>query len=386
MKTNIPVNPVMLRWARKEAGLEIEDVAHKFNKDIAEIRSWESGEDSPTYAQLERLSYKIYKRPLAIFFFPEPPQEESPKQSFRTLPEQEILMLTPRLRILIRQARAMQINLAELYDNVNPAPRQIIRDLKFKPNISVVKMATEVREYLNINLTTQFDWKDVGIAFKNWRNVLEEHGVFVFKEAFKSDAFSGFCLYDKQFPIIYVDNRKPASRQIFTLFHELAHLLLGTGGVDTRLENYIKYLHGDNRAIEVLCNSFGGKFLVPDSDFDQKIAGVSISDVSIQQLANRYRVSREVILRKFLDRNTIDQRYYDTKVEQWKGESEGKSGAGGNYYLTKGAYLGDHYLELAFSRYYQKRISTEQLADYLGVKVKFVSGMESLLFKKGAAP
>lgn len=386
MKTIIPVNPVMLRWARETAGLEIEDVAHKFNKDIAEIRSWESGEDSPTYVQLERLSYEIYKRPLAIFFFPEPPQEESPKQSFRTLPEQEISMLTPRLCFLIRQARAMQINLAELNDNVNPVSRQIIHDLKFKPSVSVVEMATKVREYLNINLTTQFDWKDVGVAFKNWRNILEEHGVFVFKEAFKSDAFSGFCLYDKQFPIIYVDNSKPDSRQIFTLFHELAHLLLGTGGVDTRLENYINYLQGDNRATEVLCNSFGGKFLVPDSDFNQKIVGVSINDVSIQQLANLYCVSREVILRKFLDRNTIDQKYYDTKVEQWEREFKGKSEAGGNYYLTKGVYLGEYYLKLAFSRYYQKRISTEQLADYLGVKVKNITGFESLVLDKGARP
>src|SRR3989338_380765 len=103
MKLTIPVNPDMLRWARETAGLKIEDVARKFKKDNTEILSWESGEDSPTYVQLEKLAYEIYKRPLAIFFFPEPPQEESPKQSFRTLPEQEILMLTPRLRFLIRQ-------------------------------------------------------------------------------------------------------------------------------------------------------------------------------------------------------------------------------------------------------------------------------------------
>lgn len=294
MKTIIPVNPIMLRWARETAGLKIEDVARKFKKDVKEICSWESGEDSPTYVQLEKLAYEIYKRPLALFFFPEPPQEESPKQSFRTLPEQEILMLTPRLRFLIRQARAMQINLAELNDNINPAARQILRDLKFKPNVSVVEMATKLREYLNIDITTQFSWKNVDIAFKNWRNILEEHGVFVFKEAFKNNAFSGFCLYDKQFPVIYVNNSIFDSRQIFTLFHELAHLLFGTGGVDTRLEDYIKFLQGDDKAIEILCNRFGGAFLVPDSDFNQRIVGVSINDESIQHLANQYCVSREV--------------------------------------------------------------------------------------------
>lgn len=384
MKTAIPVNPVMLRWARETAGLKIEDVAHKFKKDNAEILSWESGDDSPTYVQLEKLAYEIYKRPVAIFFFPEPPQEESPKQSFRTLPEQEILMLTPRLRFLIRQAKLQQLNLSELYDNVNPVSHHIVRDLSFRPNISVVEMASNVRKYLNIDITTQFSWKNVGIAFKNWRNILEEHGIFVFKEAFKTDDFSGFCLYDKQFPVIYVDNSKPDSRQIFTLFHELAHLLFGTGGVDTRLENYINFLQGDNRTIEILCNRFGGEFLVPDSDFNQRTAGVSINDELIQQLANQYCVSREVILRKFLDRKKVDQQYYNTKVEQWAKVAEKSGEGGGNYYLTKGVYLGERYIEKAFNKYYQKNISIEQLAEYLSVKVKNISGMESLLFHKGA--
>jgi Zn-dependent peptidase ImmA (M78 family)/transcriptional regulator with XRE-family HTH domain len=386
MKTIIPVNPVMLRWARETAGLQVEIVAQKLNKDVKDILSWESEprKDSPTYVQLEKLAYEIYKRPLAIFFFPEPPQEESPKQSFRTLPEQEILMLTPRLRFLIRQARLQQLNLSELYDNINPVARHIIRGLSFSPNISVLEMASNVRKYFNIDLITQFSWKNVGMAFKNWRNILEEHGIFVFKEAFKTDDFSGFCLYDKQFPVIYVDNSKPDSRQIFTLFHELAHLLLGTGGVDTRLEHYIKFLQGDNRAIEILCNRFGGEFLVPDSDFNQRIVGVSINDESIQRLADQYCVSREVILRKFLDRNKVDQQYYNTRVEQWAKVAGKSVEGGGNYYLTKGVYLGERYIEKAFNKYYQKNISIEQLAEYLNVKVKNVSGMESLLLHKGA--
>lgn len=384
MKTTMPINPNMLIWARETAGLEVDAVARKFNKDVSEIRSWESGEDSPTYVQLEKLAYEIYKRPLALFFFPEPPQEESPKQSFRTLPDQEILMLTPRLRFLIRQAKLQQLNLSELYDNINPVSHHIVRDLSFSPNISVVEMASNVRKYLNIDITTQSSWKDVNTAFKNWRNILEEHGVFVFKEAFKNNAFSGFCLYDKQFPVIYVNNSVSDSRQIFTLFHELAHLLFGTGGVDTRLEDYIKFLQGDDKTIEILCNRFGGEFLVPDSDFNQRIVGVSINDEAIQQLANLYCVSREVILRKFLDRNAVNQQYYNAKVEQWAKVAEKSGEGGGNYYLTKGVYLGERYIEKAFSKYYQRSISIEQLAEYLSVKVKNISGMESLLFHKGA--
>ncbi|GAH92931.1 unnamed protein product, partial [marine sediment metagenome] len=140
----------------------------------ATIKSWENGTESPTYAQLERLAYEIYKRPLALFFFPEPPQEETPQQSFRTLPESEISLMEPRLRYLIRQARVMQINLAELNDGVNPAKHQILKDLSFKPNSSVPEMTAKVRKYLGVDLVTQNSWSNADEAFKAWRNTLED--------------------------------------------------------------------------------------------------------------------------------------------------------------------------------------------------------------------
>jgi hypothetical protein len=48
-----------------------------------------------------------------------------------------------------------------------------------------------------------------------------------------------------------------------------------------------------------------------------------------------------------------------------------------------GAYLSEKYLEKAFSRYHQNQIGVEQLADYLGVKVRSIPGMEAVLFRKG---
>jgi len=348
------------------------------------VWSWEHGESSPSYTQLERLAYEIYKRPLALFFFPEPPQEETPKQSFRTLPDYEIQRLPPRIRFLIRKARVMQLNLAELYDNVNSASEQIIRELSFEPKGSSEEMAAVVRRYLGIDLAKQKQWNNSEVALKAWRDALEEHGLFIFKDAFRVEAFSGFCLYDEQFPIIYVNNSKPENRQIFTLFHELAHLLFRTGGIDTRLDDYFDYLEGDSRWIEILCNRFTGEFLVPEDDFAQRIKGLVLEDMSIQDLADTYHVSREVILRKLFDRKLVDQAYYDEKVRVWAQGPRKGSGKGGDYYRTRGAYLGERYIEQTFRRYYQNRISVEQLADYLGVKVKYVSGMENLLFPKGA--
>jgi len=391
----IPVNPDVLRWARVSMRLSLEEVAGRMNKRVSDIEAWERGDESPTYIQLERLAYDIYKRPVALFFFPDVPDEEAVEQSFRTLPEQELQRMPPRILFLLRRASVFQLNLAELYDGMNPASRQILRDLEFMPSVDVSAMAVQVRDYLGIDLAEQQSWGSEDDALKRWRTVLEDHGVFVFKDSFNppgkkkvdsmESTFSGFCLYDTDFPVIYVNNNKAKNRQIFTLFHELAHLLMHTGGVDTRQDDYIKNLTGNNRRIEILCNRFAAEFLVPSGDFQARLVGKPIHDGAIGEWAELYGVSRETILRRLLDWGRVSQQEYEEKTRQWRSQRIESSGAGGDYYLTRGAYLGEKYIETVFSNYHKGRISIEQTADYLDVKPRSVPGMEEWLFKQGAA-
>ena len=395
MKEQIPVNPDVLRWARETLRLSQEEVAQRMNKKLSDIEAWERGEASPTYIQLESLAYEIYKRPIALFFFPDVPEEEAVERTFRTLPEQELQRMPPRILYLLRRARVFQLNLAELYDDVNPASRHILRDLDFAPSVAVTEMAQQVRSYLGIDLAQQQSWDDADDALKRWREVLEDHGVFVFKDSFNSpgkknedsveSTFSGFCLYDTDFPVIYVNNNKAKNRQIFTLFHELAHLLMHTGGVDTRQDDYIDNLTGNSRRIEILCNQFAAEFLVPSGDFRARLAGKPIHDRAIGEWAGLYGVSRETILRRLLDWGRVSQQEYEEKTRQWRKERRESSGSGGNYYLTRGAYLGERYVEAVFSNYHQGKVSLEQAADYLDIKTRNVAGMEEWLFKQGEA-
>ena len=365
-------------------------------KTISDIKAWERGEAAPTYIQLECLAYEIYRRPIALFFFPEIPEEEAVERTFRTLPEQELQRMPSRILYLLRRAKVFQLNLVELYDGMNPANRQILRDLNFAPSVAVTEMAQQVRSYLGVTLGDQQSWGDADDALKRWRTVLEDHGVFVFKDSFnppgkkKADSvesfFSGFCLYDTDFPVIYVNNNKAKNRQIFTLFHELAHLLMHTGGVDTRQDDYIEYLTGDNRRIEILCNRFAAEFLVPSGDFQARQAGKPIHDGAIGEWAGLYGVSRETILRRLLDWGRVSQQDYEEKTRQWRKERKESSGSGGNYYLTRGAYLGEKYIEAVFSSYHTGKVSLEQAADYLDVKTRNVAGMEEWLFEQGEAP
>ena len=289
------ITPKILRWARETAGLSTHDVAELIRKPYELIERWEGGETAPTYGQLEKLAYQIYKRPIALFPFPEPPDEPDPQKSFRTLPEFEITNLSADTRYAIRQAKSMQIALNELNDGVNPSPQKIFQDVKASVRHDVKDAALKVRSYLGIQVKDQMSWKRNEDALRNWKNASEDKGIFIFKRAFKQKGVSGFCLSDEEFPVIYVNNGTSLTRQIFTIFHELSHVLLNVNGITLRNDSFIETLLGDEMRIEVYCNRFAGEILVPSTAVEQQLLYVDSSDESISRIAKRFKVSREVI-------------------------------------------------------------------------------------------
>ncbi|MFY9620528.1 MAG: XRE family transcriptional regulator [Pyrinomonadaceae bacterium] len=376
----------VLKWARESQGYSIDEVASRLKRDPAEIAAWETGDESPTYVQLETLAYKIYKRPLAVFFLPEPPAEPEPEREFRTLPDYDLENLSADTRYQIRFAHSLQLSLIELLDGVNPAPRVIFRDIRLSLQDNVQRSAESIRQYLRVDLETQLAWRSSDVALKAWRNAIEDAGVFVFKHAFKEKQISGFCLLHLEFPIIYLNNSTTKTRQVFSLFHELAHLLFNINGISKFDPEYIRELHPPERRIEQFCNSLAAELLVPTTDFDQQVLGIArVDEAIVERLANRYSVSREVVLRRMLDKRLVSQQTYEEKAAQWSAQAERRDADGGNYYATQTSYLGEHYLKLVLGKHYQGKLTLEQVADYLGVKPKNVPRLEEFVFQ-GAAP
>ena len=375
------INPTIVKWARERSGYTLEDVATSLNKDVETISDWESGEQAPTYVQLETLAGK-YKRPIAIFFFPEPPHETDFVGQL-ALRSSEIEQLDPGIRILLRQARARQLSLMELNMDANPAETKIFRDLHAQLGDSPTELAQQTRAYLDISIDTQAGWNSAKEALGNWLESVEEKGIFVFKAAFQNDSVDGFCLVHEQFPVIYLNNSRSSVRQIFSLFHELAHLLLGESGI-TRGINPV------GEQIEVFCNQFAAEFLVPSGNLETVLDYPVYNDAAIEELANYYKVSRPVILLKLVDRGIFTFEDYWQKTEQWNEEYESRlergvgaeSPGGGNYYNTRAVYLGYRFMELAFSKYYQGQCSMEELAEHLNVKAKNLPGLEDCLLRK----
>lgn len=378
-REQIPVTRELITWARERAGYTFEELQRDFQK----IEAWEDpeGEIFPTYPQLERLSEK-FKVPIAVFFFPEPPHLPPIADSFRTLPEALFEQIPRRVRLLLRKAKALQLNLVELCNGQNPSEKNIGRDIEFRADVDLEEAARTVREYIGISLEQQFAWADGDEAAKGWREALLGAGIFVFKDAFRVPTYSGFCLYDDVFPIIYVNNSVAKTRQIFTLFHELAHLLFHTSGIDTITEEFIPILPDPARRIEIFCNRFAAEFLVPEVAFRRAIAGLEPTEETAEQLADAFNVSREMIFRKFLDRGLIGEAEYVEAAAKWTGQRQ--AGEGGNPYWTQISYLGRDYIKLALTQYHQNRIDQTQLAEYLNWKPKNIGTLEEY-FSRGEA-
>lgn len=381
------IQPAVLKWARVTIGLSVYDVADKLKRSVTEIEEWESGVGAPSYPQLEKLAYDIYKRPLAVFFLPAPPKEKMAEKEFRTLPDADLQHLLPDTHLHIRRAHAYQLALTELFDGVNPTQQPVWRHVQLSSSKAIGKQAAAIRTALGISLDEQTKWRNDDTALKKWRLAIENVGVFVFKDTFKQKEISGFCLVDGAFPIIYLNNSTTKTRQIFSLIHELCHLLLSVNGISKFDKSYINTLSGHEKAIEQFCNTVSAEVLIPIADFNAQTAHIvnvdNMDDFDFEQLAIRYGVSREAILRRFLDQNRASQHFYEKKSECWKNQQ--KRGGGGNYYATQNTYLSERFAKEVVSRYYKRQLSVEQAADLLGIKPKNFTGLEQLIMQGGAA-
>lgn len=379
-KAIVGVNPDVLYWARRTSGYTLDQAAHRCNKDVETVEDWESGKQAPTYCQLEELA-KLYKRPVAVFFFPSPPEEPDPRESFRTIPREELEELHPDTRLAIREARGLQLALYELTDGLNPADKRILEDIHIAGPSRARSVAQRVRGYIGVTMEEQARWPSPRLALKEWRNRIQDCGVFVVKRAFKQNDISGFSLYDESLPLIYLNNKHPFTRQLFTLFHELPHLLLRENGITPRGTAYINELSRREARIEVFCNRVASEILVPQADFAQVSDRDWFDEDAVAEVASRYSVSREVVLRRAFDMGLVDQAYYHHMATRWSEEAmkvRGRGSKGGNWYRTQAAYLGSQLLQLGFRKMHEGKCSPDQLAEYLGVKTKRLPELEAL--------
>lgn len=389
----VNVNPNVMRWARESAGFSWADVSKKTNISAATVQEWERGTKKPTLNTLERLA-SSYRRPLAVFFLPQPPEEPSMPSDFRALPSERRRPLSAKALLGIRRARYVQSIATELFEMEGLLTEPIAEVGKVSLEDTPESAATRERQRLGITIRDQFRFRSSYQAFGMWRDALESLNILVHQARIAVDEVRGFSLLDGMVPTIVVSFSDSINGKIFTLFHEYAHIILGRSGICIPVEASGE--EADKQAIEKYCNDFAGVFLVPSEHLrnDENARAIvnqsAISDWDLNTIAQRFRVSTHVVLRRLLTCGLISRRrYFDKRKEleetglarlqekekKKKGERPFKMAASKRCVLENGRF----FVSLALDAAAKDRITSSDLADYLSIDLKHVDKVEALV-------
>lgn len=348
MVTKAKINSAMMKWAREYAGFT-HGHEERLPKDIkSKYEAWEKGENSPTWNQLREVSKK-YHIPTAFFFMDCPPNFDNlPNMiNYRKLVADSIYETnSPNLINNIRKSETRR----EIYlDLLNELNEDILLFKVPKLEHDTKIFSNYIREILGISLSTQKSWyKEVNhYNFLNkWKEVLNEKlGVLIFEtEGVLLEEMRALCIFHEKIPIILLNGKDSVNGKIFSLFHELTHLLLGESAICGDDENTKE---------EIFCNAVAGEFLVPEHDLNISINGVTdlLSYNSLKKLYNSYGVSEHVILRRLLDANKISRRDYISYINSYEESFSKSSGSGGNYLNNMIKYNGKAYYSVILDAY-----------------------------------
>ncbi len=375
LKSKSPINNKILEWFISDFNLTPAEVAKKVGTTPAKVESWIDGSDSPTYTQAERLAYDVFKKPLAVFFMAEIPVSLSVKKKFRSLPDYIYDITSYKTRLAINKADFFRTVLSELYAT-NPSEEPIFRTLRIQSGDDFVKIAETIREVLGIEHSIQKSFRDVYKGLNYYRNALERLGIFTFQLPLEGER--AFCLLDDEFPLIILNSGDSPNSKIFSMFHELAHILMGNEDIYSEVYNPI-YSNDPN---EVYCNKLAAEILVPINEFKEQYAAdlTVIEESIVQRIANNYCVSKEVILRRFLDIGKASPGEYKEYKKKWDEDFTKRENTEISYYRTKISALGRTYIRKVIDEFRNGKINDGQIANFLGIKYAQLARIESEVY------
>jgi Zn-dependent peptidase ImmA (M78 family)/DNA-binding XRE family transcriptional regulator len=223
----IPVNPALLAWAREESGYDRERVARRLQVKEERLAAWESGERQPTFRQIEHLA-AFLRRPLSVFFLPRPPQLAPLAADYRRLPGIQPGHESPELRLALRQMLSRRENALNLMGEMGDALPEFT--LRANLNESAAAVGARMREATGIDALTQLDWADAWRAWASWRGAVEGLGVLVFQfPKVALEEVRGLALLRMPLPVVAINSKEMPEAKAYTVFHELAHLMLAAG-------------------------------------------------------------------------------------------------------------------------------------------------------------
>lgn len=329
---------------------------------------WLEKRDFPTYNQLVEIS-KIFNIPFGYLFLDKLPEHTLPIPHYRTSGDTTFLNeVSAELLDTIYFVKKQQEWIKELLIEWGNKPLPFAGKYNIHSDIDVI--VSEIHQILELGnnwASQQFSWND---AFKFLVEKFENAGIFVVINGIVGNnthrkldisEFRGFVLYDEIAPFVFINNNDAISGKIFTLIHELVHILIGqSASFDLR------DLQSANNEIEQFCDKCTAEFLVPEESIkDIK----NIDSNSYEILAKQFKVSQIVIARRLLDIGKISKdEFYEFYNKHINSEFKVSKSSGGDFYNTAQYRYGKRFLNIIRNALEHNKIFYRDVFRLLGLK------------------
>ncbi len=331
----VEIKPELLSWARERAGLETDDLAHRFPK----LAAWEQGTVKPTLKQVEDFARATHT-PVGFLFLDELPVETIPIPDFRTIRNKPIARPSPDLLDMIYVCQQRQEWYRDFARSERESPLSCVGSVSL--DSSVEQTAGIMREVLKFEIEERRripTWTD---ALRRFIAQADEAGIMVMcsgvvlnnnTRRLDPEEFRGFALSDNLAPLVFINGADTKAAQMFTLAHELAHIWLGQSGVSDTQASLIP-----DHQLERWCNNVAAELLVPIEILKEEFNAESKLRSELDRLARLFKVSTLVILRRIHDAGGLTREEfwgeYDKELKRLLAISKS---SGGNFYLTQAA-------------------------------------------------
>uniref|UniRef100_UPI00404A9E7D ImmA/IrrE family metallo-endopeptidase n=1 Tax=Fulvivirga sp. TaxID=1931237 RepID=UPI00404A9E7D len=381
------ITPKVLKWARESAKMTLEVAASKVNKTAVQLEEWEEGNNHPTIKQAEKLA-KVYKRPFALFFLPDIPNDFQPLQDFRKSDSKE---LTTGSIFIIREIQQKQSWLSEVIEESGDSPLSFIGKYNISSSPKVV--ANDIVNTLEI----QEDFSQESSPIKYWIDKIEAQGIYVSRTSFihsklllDKHELQGFAIADQYAPFIFINSQDWDAPQLFTLIHELAHLWIAETGISNDIELESK----NSNPIEMFCNEVAANVLMPENVIKYLDDSVFANSKSVYKKAKLMGVSSFALLVRSMKLSVISMSKYNElkseaqldfeeflkKEEEKKLKAKEREG-GPNPYLLRVNKNSRLFTQFVLDAFRGGSIEPTQASNLLNTSVNNFSKLELVIYK-----
>jgi len=382
-------NPELLRWARETRGFPLDLAAASLDIDKDLLAQVERGEAQLTFAKLRKAA-DVYKRPLAVFFLPHPPEAKPRVTDFRRLPEAVDHPYSPALLLQMRRLSHKRSVAMRLREFARATDWGFVGSVELNSDPEAVSL--RVREILKLPVEASARWRESYARLSGWRNALESAGILVFVvQRVSVSEMRGMSIAEAPFPLIAVNRADSPGARLFSLLHEFGHVLLGRSSLCDDGDEMDWRNNDEAKRVEIFCNALSAAVLMPramvltKADQVRPDRQVRWSEAMLRELADGFGVSSEAMLRRLRDLSLARLDEYEMFRRMWQARPAPSPSAGNDDEERNfGEYghdrvlrtQGKNYVRLVLEALHGEAITAGDAADFLDMKLGHLAALE----------